>query len=134
MDDSVESKWTHINAASETLFCQSEAQGIGLMITMWRHRPYWIICTPLTSLGSMTRITLPREQLTGGQNRAQARLREMKDKWWSDNAIELQTAADRHDSLMAIYGPQDVLSAPVTRDITGWTTHNRSHQSPRTMG
>ena len=43
---------------------------------------------------------------------AQARLRAMKEQWWSDRANELQEAADRKDSksfydgLKAIYGPQ----------------------------
>ena len=58
---------------------------------------------------------------------AQARLRAMKEQWWSDRATELQEAADRknaklfYDGLKAIYGPQangssSILSAgPETR-------------------
>jgi hypothetical protein len=53
----------------------------------------------------------------------QAKLREMKEKWWSTKAAEMQKAADRHDlkrfceGLNAICGPRSSGSAPVrTRD------------------
>ena len=60
---------------------------------------------------------------------AQARLRAMKEQWWSDRATELQDAADRknaklfYDGLKAIYGPQangssSILSADADTRLT----------------
>ena len=60
---------------------------------------------------------------------AQARLRAMKEQWWSDRATELQEAADRknaiffYDGLKAIYGPQakgysSILSAGAETRLT----------------
>ena len=60
---------------------------------------------------------------------AQARLRAMKEQWWSDRATELQEAADRknaklfYDGLKATYGPQangssSILSASAETRLT----------------
>ena len=52
---------------------------------------------------------------------AQARLRAMKEQWWSDKATELQEAADRknaklfYDGIKAIYGPQANGSSSILR-------------------
>jgi len=50
---------------------------------------------------------------------AQRKLRQMKDQWWADKALQLQSAADRgdtksfYDGLKAVYGPRDSGSIPV---------------------
>ncbi|PIK44217.1 hypothetical protein BSL78_18932 [Apostichopus japonicus] len=51
--------------------------------------------------------------------KVQRRIREMKDKWWSTKADELQACAERHDSqgtyniLTTIYGPKTNALMPV---------------------
>ena len=56
---------------------------------------------------------------TQARQKAQLRLREMKNRWWNNKAAELQAAADRHDTrtfyhgLKAVYGPREAGSAPV---------------------
>jgi len=56
---------------------------------------------------------------TQARQKAQLRLREMKNRWWSNKAVELQAAADRHDTwtffhgLNAVYSPREAGSVPV---------------------
>jgi len=55
---------------------------------------------------------------TQARQKAQLRLRKMKNRWWDNNTAELQAAADRHDTrtffhgLKAVYGPREAGSAP----------------------
>ena len=56
---------------------------------------------------------------TQARQKAQLRLREMKNRWWNNKAAELQAATDRHDTrtffhgLKAVYGSREAGSAPV---------------------
>ena len=70
-----------------------------------------------------------RHAYKAARSQAQARLREMKEKWWAAKAVELQEAADRHDmkafydGLKQVYGPKDSGSAPVrSKDGTNLIT------------
>jgi hypothetical protein len=60
-----------------------------------------------------------KEEYLKCKRTAQASLRRMKDAWWSTKALELQAAADQHDSkkfygeLRAIYGPKCSGSCPI---------------------
>ena len=82
--------------------------------------------------GSMTenrQLKQTRHTYRHHKQSAQARLRAMKEQWWSDRATELQEAADRknaklfYDGLKAIYGPQangssSILSAGAETRLT----------------
>ena len=68
---------------------------------------------------------------TQARQKAQLRLREMKNRWWNNKAAELQAAADRHDTrtfydgLKAVYGPREAGSAPV-KSLDGVTLTDRT--------
>lgn len=66
------------------------------------------------------------------RSHAQAKLREMKNRWWQHKAEELQSAADRHDmkafyqDLKAVYGPVKPCSTPV-RSADGTLLTDKAH-------
>jgi len=68
---------------------------------------------------------------TQARQKAQLRLRQMKNRWWNNKAAELQAAADRHDTrtfydgLKAVYGPREAGSAPV-KSLDGVTLTDRT--------
>lgn len=53
------------------------------------------------------------------RRKVQCRLREMKNKWWQDKALQLQLAADQHnmkafyDNLKGVFGPSHKTSSPI---------------------
>ena len=65
-----------------------------------------------TSLSKETKFLAIRSQV-------QAKVRQLKNKWWADKADELQNYADKHNSrafftgLKSVYGPSQQTSAPV---------------------
>jgi len=68
---------------------------------------------------------------TQARQKAQLRLREMKNRWWNEKAAELQAASNRHDtrtfyhSLKVVYGPREAGSAPV-KSLDGVTLTDRT--------
>jgi len=68
---------------------------------------------------------------TQARQKAQLRLRKMKNRWWNNKAAELQAAADRHDTrtffrgLKVVYGPREAGSAPV-KSLDGVTLTDRT--------
>jgi len=67
-----------------------------------------------------------RVAYTSARSAAQRSLRQMKEQWWLNKAVELQQAADRRDikafsgGLRAVYGKRDSGSIPV-RSLNGTT-------------
>ena len=152
---SAEEKWTGIKdstykAASEVLgftttkhkdwFDDQDHAARALLDTMHSNHLEWI---------NDKSNTAKKSAYTRAKQSAQVKLREMKERWWIAKAVELQSAADRHDmktfyaGLKAVYGPRENGCAPVkaldgsvitdrTKSLARWVEHFQSvlnHQS-----
>jgi len=123
--NSVEEHWTRIKEAtyeapSETLgfatskhkewFDDQDTEAQGLLDVMHSTHLAWM---------RDKNCLVKKMAYTQARQKAQLRLREMKNQWWNNKAAELQAAADRHDTktffhgLKAAYGPREAGSAPV---------------------
>lgn len=133
----IEDKWTTIKeatfkAASETLgfttskhkdwFDEQDFEAQALLDDMHSAHLAWVNDKSNAAKKSV---------YTRTKQKAQSRLREMKNCWWINKAAELQVAADRHDmksfyqGLKAVYGPRAVGSAPV-KSLDGITLTDRT--------
>jgi hypothetical protein len=139
-----EDKWTAIKeatykAASETLgfaaskhkdwFDDQDAEAQALLDDMHSTHLAWIKDKTNSA---------KKSAYTRAKQKAQSRLRDMKNCWWRNKAEELQEAADGHDmksfyhGLKAVYGPREAGSAPV-KSLDGLTLTDRAKILERWM-
>ena len=91
-------------------FDENDAEAATILRNMHESRLQWIKDRESPAKADMYR---------HHKHSAEARLRAMKEQWWSDRAKELQEAADRknaklfYDGLKAIYGPQANVSSSI---------------------
>lgn len=136
-DNNVESKWSHIKDA----ICQASNDTLGYVTS--KHQDWFDDHDPeaQTVLDAMHHAHLAwindknnsdkRSAYTRVKQDAQIKLREMKNRWWTEIAAELQAAIDRHDvkafyqGLKAVYGPREAVSTPI-RALDGTLLRDRN--------
>jgi len=114
--NNVEEQWTRIkeatyDAASKTLgfatskhkdwFDDQETEAEGLLDVMHSTHLAWM---------RDKNCSVKKMAYTQARQKAQLRLREMKNRWRNNEAAKLQAAADRHDTRTFFYGLKAVLA------------------------